>query len=101
MGCKATLCGGEKKLDLMFKKGRAKVNKDMNIIEMIRNQKILIAAVNEIMTTDKFGKIAVKYFKGGISSSEETVKPKVLRSRTLDEMLEIRKEYKPTTLRES
>lgn len=61
----------ENRLERMFRKGRAKVKKDLDIVALIRNQKILVAAVNEIMTKYKFRQITRLYFMGNISSDED------------------------------
>ena len=37
------------RMERLFRRGRLKLYKDLNIMEIIRNQKILITAVNEQM----------------------------------------------------
>ena len=44
--CCGKRCCKESKIDRLFRKGRSKVDQDMNIIDIIRNQKVALAAVN-------------------------------------------------------
>lgn len=46
-----------------------KLEKDLNIIEVVRNQKIFVAAINKIMTSLKFQKCIRENYKGNISDT--------------------------------
>ena len=98
--CKRSFCK-ESKTERLFRKGRKKLNKDLNLVEMIRNQKIVVACFNELLETQKFTDIIQNYYKGNISSGDD-LNPKDKRAknrrngslRTLEDLDLIRGEQK-------
>ena len=68
--CKATCCPEETK-QRMFRKARKKVDRDLNLVDLIRNQKILIAAVSSMLEENKFNQIVRDYYFGNVSSGDD------------------------------
>lgn len=75
----------------MYRKGRKKIDKDINIIEVIRNQKVFMAALTKTMSALKFSEVACDYYYGYVSSADDTIndnqyKSKQSKLRTLEEI---------------
>ena len=61
----------ENVLERMFRKGRSKIDKDVNIVEIIRNQKVYVAALTELMGRKKIEEISREYFFGFVTSGDD------------------------------
>ena len=68
--CRETCCPEGTK-QRMFRKARKKVNRDLNLVDLIRNQKILIAAVSSMLEENKFNEIVRDYYFGNVSSGDD------------------------------
>ena len=65
------VCLEENVLERMFRKGRIKVDKDVNIVEIVRNQKVFLAALSALMGRKKIEEIARDYYYGYLTSGDE------------------------------
>ena len=55
----------------MFRKGRIKIDKDLDIVEVIRNQKIYVAALTELMGRKKIEEVIRDYYYGNVTSGDD------------------------------
>ena len=65
-------CLKENLIERLYRKGRRKVDKDVNLIEIIRNQKVFMAALTKAMSATKFSEVAVEYYYGFVTSGDDT-----------------------------
>ena len=83
------VCLDENVLERMFRKGRSKIDKDVNIAEIIRNQKVFLAALSSLMGRKKIEQISRDYYFGYVTSGDEPEEEDPYRSvnkqRTLEE----------------
>ena len=67
---KTAICQ-ENVLERMFRKGRTKIDKDLDIVEVIRNQKIYVAALTELMGRKKIEEVIRDYYFGNVTSGDD------------------------------
>ena len=69
--CLKDSCCPEESKQRIFRKARKKVDRDLNLVDLIRNQKILIAAVSSMLEENKFNEIVRDYYFGNVSSGDD------------------------------
>ena len=58
------------KTERIFQKARVKLYKDLNLIEILRGNRVLVAACHDMMK-DRFVDIARNYYQGNVSSEPD------------------------------